>query len=213
MFYKVRIQTSHKETSLLADVGTRHTSLKLLQTWPSTLLLLLQLRKQMRQLQLPYSFGSSLILLAFIGMIYFPLPHHWKELRYYTHMKHFEAAAQAKFDSCWSKGTFASPDITADRMDAVPLMWVFSYKFDEDGYLLMYKARLVVHGDLQEQYGNTSAATLAACLFQTLMALACVFNLEAKQYDVPNAFLIAILDCTLHMRTPDGFQDRYGQTL
>jgi hypothetical protein len=45
-------------------------------------------------------------------------------------------------------------------------MWVFTYKFDEDGYLLKYKARLVVRGDLQEQYGDTYAATLAARLFR-----------------------------------------------
>jgi hypothetical protein len=92
-------------------------------------------------------------------------------------------------------------------------MWVFTYKFDEDGYLLKHRARLVVRGDLQEQYGDTYAATLAARLFQALMALACVFNLNAMQYNVPNAFLNATLDCTLHVRTPDGFQDGYGQTL
>ena len=44
-------------------------------------------------------------------------------------------------------------------------MWVFTYKFNEDGYLLKYKARLVVCGDLQEKYGDTYAATLAARLF------------------------------------------------
>jgi hypothetical protein len=49
--------------------------------------------------------------------------------------------------------------------DAVPLMWVFSYKFDEDRYLYKYKAHLVVRGDLQEQYGDTYAATLATRLF------------------------------------------------
>jgi hypothetical protein len=30
----------------------------------------------------------------------------------------------------------------------IPLMWVFSYKLDEDGYLDKYKARLVARGDL-----------------------------------------------------------------
>jgi hypothetical protein len=45
------------------------------------------------------------------------------------------------------------------------------------------------------------------------MALACAFNLKAMQYDVPNAFLNATLDCTLHVRTPDGFQDIHDQTL
>jgi hypothetical protein len=45
------------------------------------------------------------------------------------------------------------------------------------------------------------------------MALACVSNLKAMQYNVPNAFLNATLDRTLHVRTPDGFQDGYDQTL
>ncbi|KAI1668013.1 Pol protein [Pyrenophora tritici-repentis] len=143
-----------------------------------------------------------------------PPPRHWKELKQHPHGKQFEAAAHTEFNNCWNKGTFARPDITVSYIDdAVPLMWVFTYKFDEDGYLLKYKARLVVRGDLQEQYGDTYAATLAARLFRALMALACAFNLKAMQYDVPNAFLNAILDRTLYVRTPDGFQDKYGRTL
>ncbi|KAI1663278.1 Pol protein [Pyrenophora tritici-repentis] len=142
-----------------------------------------------------------------------PPPRHWKELKRHAHGKQFEATAYAEFNSCWKKGTFAKLDITADTTDAVPLMWVFTYKFNEDGYLLKYKARLVVQGDLQEQYGDTYAATLAARLFRALMALACAFNLKAMQYDVPNAFLNANIDRTLYMRTPDGFQDRYGPNL
>jgi hypothetical protein len=63
--------------------------------------------------------------------------------------------------------------------DNVLLMWAFNYEFDRDGCLYKYKACLVVQGDLQEWYGNTYAATLVACLFQALMALACAFNLEA----------------------------------
>jgi hypothetical protein len=82
------------------------------------------------------------------------------------HGKQFEAATEAEFSKCWKKGTFAKPDITAEHIkEAVPLMWVFSYKFDKDGYLHEYKACLVVRGDLQDQYGNTYAATLAARLF------------------------------------------------
>jgi hypothetical protein len=143
-----------------------------------------------------------------------PPPRHWKELKYHAHGKQFKTAAVTEFDSCWKKGTFALPDITVENTaDAVPLMWVFTYKFDEDGYLLKYKARLVVRGDLQAQYGDTYAATLAARLFRALMALACAFNLKAMQYDVPNAFLNALLDRTLYVRTPDGFQDKYGRTL
>jgi len=143
-----------------------------------------------------------------------PPPRHWKELQYHPYGKQFTAAVYTEFNNCWDKGTFARPDITVSYVeDAVPLMWVFDYKFDEDGYLLKYKARLVVRGDLQEQYGDTYAATLAARLFRALMALACAFGLKAMQYDVPNAFLNALLDRTLYVRTPDGFQHKYGQTL
>jgi hypothetical protein len=135
-----------------------------------------------------------------------PPPRHWKELKYHAHGKQFKTAAATEFDNCWKKGTFASLDITVENTaDAVPLMWVFSYKFNEDGYLVKYKARLVVRGDLQAQYGDTYAATLAARLFRALMALACAFNLKAMQYDVPNAFLNAFLDRILYVRTPDGF--------
>jgi hypothetical protein len=136
------------------------------------------------------------------------------ELKHHPHGKQFTAAADTEFKDCWNKGTFARPDITMSHInDTVPLMWVFTYKFDEDGYLLKYKARLVVRGDLQEQYGDTYAATLAARLFRALMALTCAFSLKAMQYDVPNAFLNALLDRTLYVRTLDGFQDKYGKTL
>jgi hypothetical protein len=77
-------------------------------------------------------------------------PRHWNGLKRHAHGKQFEAAAVVEFNNCWKKCTFAKPDITATRTDAVPLMWVFTYKFDEDGYLIKYKAWLVVRGDCNE---------------------------------------------------------------
>jgi hypothetical protein len=63
----------------------------------------------------------------------------------------------------------------------IPTRWVFTYKFDEEGYLLKYKARLVVRGDLQlRQDEETYAATLAVRVFRFLIAIAAYFNLEAK---------------------------------
>jgi hypothetical protein len=58
-------------------------------------------------------------------------------------------------------------------------MWVFTYKFDEDGYLTKFKARLVVRGDLQQVYEDTYAATLAARIFRFLVALIAAFGLKA----------------------------------
>jgi hypothetical protein len=61
----------------------------------------------------------------------------------------------------------------------LPLKWVFSYKFDEDSYLYKFKARLVVRGDLQHEYGDIYAATLAARVFRLLIAIAAAFSLRA----------------------------------
>jgi hypothetical protein len=70
-------------------------------------------------------------------------------------------------------------------------MWVFTNKFNEDGYFLKAKARLVVRGDLQLQWGDTYAATLAAKTFRALVAMATKFGLLMFQYDAMNAFLNA----------------------
>jgi hypothetical protein len=55
---------------------------------------------------------------------------------------------------------------------------VFTYKFDEDGYLYKFKARLVVRGDLQQNYGDMYAARLATKIFRCLITLAATFDLE-----------------------------------
>jgi hypothetical protein len=52
-----------------------------------------------------------------------------------------------------------------------------------------FKARLVARGDLQQDYGNTYTATLAAKIFRCLIALAAAFDLELYHYNILNAFL------------------------
>jgi hypothetical protein len=58
-------------------------------------------------------------------------------------------------------------------------MWVFSYKLDKDGFVIKYKARLVIRGDLQvSQFKDTYIATLAARVFKALIAIVAFFNLD-----------------------------------
>ena len=83
---------------------------------------------------------------------------------------------------------------------------MFIYKFYKDGYLLKYKARLVVRGDLQQDWGETYAAILAARVFRLLIALIAGFGLLTAQYDVINAFLNANIDRTVYIHAPKGFQ-------
>jgi len=95
----------------------------------------------------------------------------------------------------------------------IPLKWVFTYKFDSDGFLLKYKARLCVRGDLQRSiYQDNAAATLAAKVFRALMAITAAFGLHAIQLDAVNAFTNSKVDETVYCQCPEGFEQT-GQCL
>jgi hypothetical protein len=76
-------------------------------------------------------------------------PSNWTEMLNHGHREGFIAAVKLEYGDLQDRGTF----IQVPESDAVgfviPTKWVFTYKFDEEGYLLKYKARLVVRGDLQ----------------------------------------------------------------
>jgi len=94
-----------------------------------------------------------------------------------------------------------TPDIKV-----IPLAWVFTYKFDTDGYLAKFKARICVRGDLQPKSNkDTYAATLAARTFRALMAITAAYDLEAYQLDAVNAFINSQLDEPVYCTFPEGF--------
>ena len=104
----------------------------------------------------------------------------------------FKQATRVEINEIVKKGCFLPGEQgKLDNAEVLPLMWVFTYKFNENGFLHKFKARLVVRGDLQTVYEETYAATLAARVFRFLIALMAAFGLKAIQYDVLNAFLNA----------------------
>jgi hypothetical protein len=121
-------------------------------------------------------------------------------------------AAERELDSCFAKSCFTQTSRQEQDIaeEILPLMRIFAYKFDGDGYLYKFKDRLVVRGDLQDDWGETYATTLAARVFRLLIALAAAFDLHAYQYDVLNAFLNAPLTRKLYVRTPEGFRSDLG---
>lgn len=114
----------------------------------------------------------------------------------------------AELQSLYRKDAFAKvPKEQAQGKQLIPLKWVFKHKFNEQGYLTKFKARLCVRGDLQATTQETYAATLAARTFRALMALAAAFNLEMRQYDATNAFINAQLTDEVYCQHPEGYTD------
>jgi hypothetical protein len=96
-------------------------------------------------------------------------------------------------------------------LSLIPLMWVFIYKVDLDGFLARCRSRIIVRGDLQEEDSiiSTYISTLIARTFRIAAALATYFDLEIKQYNVINAFVNAKRDLDsvlVACQLPDGFK-------
>jgi hypothetical protein len=126
------------------------------------------------------------------------------------HKQGFIAAMQREITDVKRKGTYRTiswKDFNAQDNEVLPLLWVFKYKFDSEGYLIKYKARVCVRGDLQTTAEDTYAATLAIRVFRALMAIAAYFNMEVRQYDAVNAFTNARLATSVYCHQPEGFSD------
>jgi hypothetical protein len=77
-----------------------------------------------------------------------PPPYNWTEAQRHPRRDGFIAAAQREYQALESKGTFRKAS-RPPGVKIIPLTWVFTYKFDADGYLITEKARICVRGDLQ----------------------------------------------------------------
>jgi hypothetical protein len=136
-----------------------------------------------------------------------PVPRNWKDLEKHQFGLEFKAAAQKEYSNLDRRGNFWTVTIPKGHF-VIPTMWVFTYKFDKDGYVTKFKARLVVRRDLQPSTDQDSyAATLAARSFRCLIAIAAQFNLIMHQLDAVNAFTNSHLDETVYIRFPDSFEN------
>ena len=114
-----------------------------------------------------------------------PCPKSWKQILKHPYNQEFLQAAEKEYRSIESKETFeyiAENDSRVQEYSQkpLPLMWTLVYKFDENGFLDKFKARLVARRDLQSTEEDTYAATLAAQVFRAVMAITAAFDLETQ---------------------------------
>ena len=88
--------------------------------------------------------------------------------------------------------------------------WVFRIKFQEDGSVERYKARLVAQGYSQIEgldYTETYSPVVKATTIRVVLTIATTSNWKLRQLDVKNAFLHGYIKETIYMEQPPGFQD------
>ncbi|KAI0991318.1 hypothetical protein K3495_g16869, partial [Podosphaera aphanis] len=142
-----------------------------------------------------------------------PPPGTWKQMIRHSESDGFKKAARVEWNTLIEKDTLEM--ITTDealrleqqhKIKSLPLKWVFTYKQDNEGRLLKYKARICVRGDLYRSTRDTFAATLAVSTFRALMSLMAAFDMEIISLDAINAFLNSKLDEVVVCNLPPGYE-------
>ncbi|KAJ9557675.1 hypothetical protein OSB04_012289 [Centaurea solstitialis] len=89
--------------------------------------------------------------------------------------------------------------------------WLFRHKFDRNGRLERYKARLVAQGFSQQpglDFDDTFSPVVKPATIRTVLSIFISRNWPIHQLDVKNAFLHGDLTETVYMRQPPGYVNR-----
>ncbi|GJU77811.1 ribonuclease H-like domain-containing protein [Tanacetum coccineum] len=96
------------------------------------------------------------------------------------------------------------------NVNVVRSMWLFKHKFNADGSLSRYKARLVANGHSQQQgidCDETFSPVVKPATIRTVLSLAVSREWPIHQLDVKNAFFHGHLTETVYMHQPPGLVD------
>jgi len=96
----------------------------------------------------------------------------------------------------------------------IPNKWTFVKKRNKANQVIHHRARLVVKGCVQRpghKYMETYSPVVRVETLRACLALVPVKGLKVKQMDIKGAYLNGILQETVYMKQPEGFEDGTGR--
>ena len=133
------------------------------------------------------------------------------------HGRGWRDAIQTELENLQSHGVWELDKLPEGRRP-IGCKWVFKIKYDENGLLEKYKARLVAQGFSQQEgidYEETFAPTVRKESLRIYLAIVAALDLELHQMDVVAAYLVSDLEAEgreIYMRIPEGADVRQGRT-
>jgi hypothetical protein len=96
-----------------------------------------------------------------------------------------------------------------DGKVAIGSKWVYKTKYNADGTIERFKARVVAKGFNQrpgQDYFETFASTMRQATVQVVLALAAIEDMELRSVDISYAFTNSDIDVEIYMQQPEGFK-------
>ena len=119
-------------------------------------------------------------------------------------------AMDTEISSLLQNKTWTLTELPSDRK-AVSCKWLLRRKYNPDGSIARYKARLVARGFTQTHgldYTETFTPVLRMTSLRLLLAIATHFNFTVHQMDVKTAFLNGELEEDIYMQQPPYYESR-----
>ena len=124
--------------------------------------------------------------------------------------KKWREAMQQEIHALENNGTWIVEPLPVGKR-AIGCKWVYKIKYQADGTVERYKARLVILGNKQVEgidYKETFAPVAKMVTVRTFLAVTAARKWELHQMDVHNAFLHGDLNEEVYMRMPPGFHSQ-----
>ena len=141
-----------------------------------------------------------------------PDPKTYKEAMQSEDAEQWNAAMLAEFNWHLENGTWEVVELP-DGQKAIGSKWVYKKKYNADGTLERYKARVVAKGFNQrpgQDYFETFASTMRQATVRIVLALAAIEDMELRSVDISYAFTNSDIDVEIYMEEPDGFKTKQG---
>lgn len=122
---------------------------------------------------------------------------------------YWKEAVKDELDSLAQMETWTLVPPPKRKQNIVSCKWIFKRKYDEDGQIDRYKARLVARGFSQKygiDYRETFAPVVRLNTLRAVIALAVHREMQVHQMDVKTAFLNGTLQETVYMEQPPGMK-------
>ena len=130
-----------------------------------------------------------------------------QEAKSSDHAAEWKVATDAEYNSLIENKTWMLVELPAGRR-AIGCKWVFKLKYDVDGRVERFKARLVPKGYAQKygiDYDEIFSPAVRFSSIRPLLAFAVQHDFLIHQMDVETAFLNGKLDEEIYMQQPEGY--------